>query len=262
MDFHPGNDPYYSTVSQLFQIGLIVLSAKIIYEFRKPPKTNRKNFVVYFLIILLISQMVMLVPSYYSGWVRAEIVFEQKQILLNCFSLSAHIDCDKIQVSTFIFEHPEYTSKLNYLIENNLGIFKETNFNEKNILSLEKFETYTNNEKVFEDGQITLINNNVIHENNFFLKDEFVRIDGWLLLENDKKLQSIFLIIDDKQFLESDNFQISDIENEQNFIKFDWSAFFLSGYLDSGCHSLQIIGISDNEKILLEDQVNICKNEI
>ena len=58
------------------------------------------------------------------------------------------------------------------------------------------------------------------------------------------------------------HFQISDTEKEQNFIKFDWSAIFLSGYLDSGCHSLQIIGISDNEKILLEDQMNICKNKI
>ena len=263
MDFHPGNDPYYSTVSQLFQIGLIVLSAKIIHEFRKPPKTIRKNFVIYFLIILLITQMIMLVPSYYSGWVRAEIVFEQKQILLNCYSLSAHIDCEKFQPFAGMLLNPQHTSKLNYLIQNNLGIFKETDFNEKNTLSLEKFQTYTDNEKVFEDGQITLINNNdVVHENNFFLKDEFVRIDGWLLLENEKELQSIFLIIDDKQFLESDNFQISDTEKEQNFIKFDWSAIFLSGYLDSGCHSLQIIGISDNEKILLEDQMNICKNEI
>ena len=151
----------------------------------------------------------MLVPSYYSGWVRAEIVFEQKQILLNCYSLSAHIDCEKFQPFVGMLVNPQHTSKLNYLIQNNLGIFKETDFNEKNTLSLEKFQTYTDNEKVFEDGQITLINNNdVVHENNFFLKDEFVRIDGWLLLENEKELQSIFLIINDKPFLESNNFQI------------------------------------------------------
>ena len=137
---------------------------KIIYEFRKPPKTIRKNFIVYFLIILLITQMIMLVPSYYSGWVRAEIVFEQKQILLNCYSLSAHIDCEKFQPFVCMLVNPQHTSKLNYLIQNNLGIFKETDFNEKNTLSLEKFETYTDNEKVFEDGQITLINNNdVVH---------------------------------------------------------------------------------------------------
>ena len=115
MDFHLGNDPYYSTVSQLFQIGLIVLSAKIIYEFRKPPKTIRKNFIVYFLIILLITQMIMLVPSYYSGWVRAEIVFEQKQILLNCYSLSAHIDCEKFNPFVGMLLNPQHTSKLNYL---------------------------------------------------------------------------------------------------------------------------------------------------
>ena len=98
--------------------------------------------------------------------------------------------------------------------------------------------------------------------NDFIVKNEFVRIDGWLILENVKELHSIFLIIDDKQFLESHNLKISDPENEHNFNKFDWSAIFLSGYLDSGCHSLQIVGISDNEKILLKDKMNICKNEI
>ena len=75
-------------------------------------------------------------------------------------------------------------------------------------------------------------------------------------------MNSIFLIIDGKQFLESHNFKINDIENEQNLTKFDWSAIFLSGYLNSGCHSLEIVGISDNEKILLKDKMNICKNEI
>ena len=113
------------------------------------------------------------------------------------------------------------------------------------------------------NGQITLIDgNDVISKYDFHIKKEFVRIDGWLLLENTKELNNIFLIIDGKQFLESQNFKINDAENEQNFNKFDWSAIFLSGYLDSGCHSLQIIGISDNEKILLRDQMNICKNEI
>ena len=262
MEGHFGNDTYYSTVSQLFQIGLIVLSAKIIYEFRKPPKSIKKNFVVYFLIILLVTQMIMLVPSYYSGYIRAEKVFEEKQLLLNCFSLSANIDCDYLPISAPMF-NSAYASTLNYLIQNNLGIFNEKQFNEKNTLSLEKFETYIDNNKFFEGGQITLIDgNDVISKNDFHIKKEFVRIDGWLLLEKAKELNSIFLIIDGKQFLESHNFKINDIENEQNLTKFDWSAIFLSGYLDSGCHSLEIVGISDNEKILLKDKMNICKNEI
>ena len=259
MEGHLGNDTYYSTVSQLFQIGLIVLSAKIIYEFRKPPKTIKKNLIVYVLIILLITQMIMLVPSYYSGYIRAQMVFDEKQIYLNCFSLSADIDCDKL----FLGFNSDYASTLNYLIQNNLGIFNEKYFNEKNTLSLEKFETYTDNGKIFEDGKITLIDGNKVDtKNDFIVKNEFVRIDGWLILENVKELHSIFLIIDDKQFLESHNLKISDPENEHNFNKFDWSAIFLSGYLDSGCHSLQIVGISDNEKILLKDKMNICKNEI
>ena len=259
MEGHLGNDTYYSTVSQLFQIGLIVLSAKIIYEFRKPPKTIKKNLIVYVLIILLITQMIMLVPSYYSGYIRAQMVFDEKQIYLNCFSLSADIDCDKL----FLRFNSDYASTLNYLIQNNLGIFNEKYFNEKNTLSLEKFETYTDNGKIFEDGKITLIDGNKVDtKNDFIVKNEFVRIDGWLILENVKELHSIFLIIDDKQFLESHNLKISDPENEHNFNKFDWSAIFLSGYLDSGCHSLQIVGISDNEKILLKDKMNICKNEI
>ena len=78
-------------------------------------------------------------------------VFDEKQIYLNCFSLSADIDCDKL----FLGFNSDYASTLNYLIQNNLGIFNEKYFNEKNTLSLEKFETYTDNGKIFEDGKLT-----------------------------------------------------------------------------------------------------------
>ena len=172
--------------------------------------------------------MIMLVPSYYSGYIRAEKVFEEKQLLLNCFSLSANIDCDYLPISAPMF-NSAYASTLNYLIQNNLGIFNEKYFNEKNTLSLEKFETYTDNGKIFEDGKITLIDGNKVDtKNDFIVKNEFVRIDGWLILENVKELHSIFLIIDDKQFLESHNLKISDPENEHNFNKFfNFFSYFL-----------------------------------
>ena len=262
VDTHLGNDPYYITISQLFQIGLIVLSGKLIYEYRKPPTTITRKFVLYLLILLLISQMILLIPSYYSGWERGNYYFEEKNNLFSCYSLSPQINCvyDE-KFNPFITNSAVYDNiKIaNYLLENNHSIFAEKGFNEKNIQSLEKFDNYSDNKKIFEDGQITSINgSNVINESDFIFEDDFVKIDGWLTTKNYSNLESIFLIVDNTPFLEHDDFQIIEGGNRE-LTKIEWSVFFLSGYLEHGCHDVSFVGIFENEKILLDDEKIICR---
>ena len=82
---HLGNEPFYSTVSQFFQIGLVVLCSKIILDLRAKPNNLTRKTITYLLILLIISQMFLLIPSYYAGWQRAEYYFEQRMIDLIVF---------------------------------------------------------------------------------------------------------------------------------------------------------------------------------
>jgi hypothetical protein len=261
IDTHMGNDPYYTTISQLFQIGLIVLSGKLIYEFRKPPKTFTKKFVVCLLILLLISQMILLIPSYYSGWERGYHYFEEKNNFFSCYSLSPQINCAYDENFSSIIASSATDDSLriaNYLLEHNLSIFIEKEFNEKNTHSLEKFNDYFDNGRLFDDGQITSINGkNVISKSDLFLDEDFVKIDGWFIAKNHLNLENVFLIIDGMPFLEHNHSQIIEIDDES--IKVEWSVFFLSGYLDHGCHTVSFAGIFENEKIMLDDEKTVCR---
>ena len=58
-------------------------------------------------------------------------------------------------------------------------------------------------------------------------------------------------------FLEHNHSQIIEIDDE--LIKVEWSVFFLSGYLDHGCHTVSFVGIFENEKILLDDEKTVCR---
>ena len=49
------------------------------------------------------------------------------------------------------------------------------------------------------------------------------------------------------------------IVDDHELIKVEWSVFFLSGYLDHGCHTMNFVGIFENEKILLDDEKNVCR---
>ena len=131
-------------------------------------------------------------------------------------------------------------------------------FNELFILWLDNFNDNFDNGSLYEDGQITSINGkNVISESDFFLEEDFVKIDGWFIAKNHLNLENVFLIIDDMPFLEHNHSQIIEIDDES--IKVEWSVFFLSGYLDHGCHTVSFAGIFENEKIMLDDEKTVCR---
>ena len=119
LDSHVGNDPYYSPISQFFQIGLLVLSAKLIYEFKKIPK---KNLVVIFFLIIIIVQMILLIPSYYTGWQRADYYYDEKTQFISCFSLHPDKFCQEFYPT---FEN-DHLQMINHLIIN-----KQSNLNVK-----------------------------------------------------------------------------------------------------------------------------------
>ena len=70
-------------------------------------------------------------------------------------------------------------------------------------------------------------------------------------------------MIDDKPLLRYDDF-ISrlDIMKKDNGISdtnFGWNIIILSGYIEKGCHEIEMLGL-DNQKIVeIEQKVDICR---
>ena len=256
LDNHFGNEPYYSTISQLFQIGLIVLTGKLIIEFNISSTNSKKKIITIILILLLISQMVLLVPSYYSGWQRGEYYSQEKTDFVNCFSLSPKIDClDKYHT------YPEdYLPMINYLIENKLSIFDDSEkLNE--IKSLEKFRTLKSHSDISIKNNFESINDEFIQNNNRYdVTQEVIKINGWFDISIDSVPKNLFLLIDGKPIIENHDMKLTQNKNQiPNYTTVNWSIFFLSGYIDSGCHPVQLAGIIDDEKIYLENELTLCK---
>ena len=66
--------------------------------------------------------MLLLIPSYYSGWERGEYYFNEKMDFVNCFTLSPNTNClDRYST----YEH-DFLPMINYLIENKLSVFGES----------------------------------------------------------------------------------------------------------------------------------------
>ena len=256
LDNHFGNEPYYSTISQLFQIGLIVLTGKLIIEFNISSTNSKKKIITIILILLLISQMVLLVPSYYSGWQRGEYYSQEKTDFVNCFSLSPKIDClDKYHT------YPEdYLPMINYLIENKLSIFDDSEkLNE--IKSLEKFRTLKSHSDISIKNNFESINDEFIQNNNRYdVTQEVIKINGWFDISIDSVPKNLFLLIDGKPIIENHDMKLTQNKNQiPNYTTVNWSIFYLSGYIDSGCHTVQLAGIIDDEKIYLENELTLCK---
>ena len=259
---HFGNEPFYSTISQFFQIGLIVLSSKIILDLREKPKNFRRKLIICVLILLIISQMFLLIPSYYAGWQRAEYYFEQRLIDLNCFSLKPDQKCIEVPCNNCIITKSDKTlTSINYLIENNQSVFTEKEFEKVNSELLEIFTNYAMLENSPIVGQITHINQEIIldEKSNYKLEDEFLQVDGWIKKSIYQDLDKIYLKIDDKLLIEYDDFQIVNDNLDTDSSITNWTLFIMSGYIPQNCNLMNIHIVQDHKTIPLDHEITLCK---
>jgi hypothetical protein len=269
LPLHYGNEPYYIPISQFFQIGLLVLISLIIIDLKKTPRHTRNNILVYFLLAIIIAHMILLVPSYYAGWSRGEHYYELKTDYVNCFSLSPKLDC--IKPNTEINGVITYDAHdlINYWIENKLSIFGDATFNQKNLEHLSYFEENwnKNDETNTGIGKIELINGiPVSGKTTIYLDNPMIIISGWALDEDGNQLDSTFLLVDDNPFIKFDNFQPRKDVLENFDGKADlhsgWEIFFMSGYLENDCQSISIAGFNNDKNITLNQEIEICKNNM
>ena len=208
--------------------------------------------------------MIFLIPSYYAGWIKGEYYFDEKMAYVNCYSLTHGTEC--LYPPPFHGMAPAFERNdlefFNYLAENQLGIFGESNFNEQNKIDISEFNSILQNNVKSEIGfgQIEKINDKKIYEEVINIKEDFVNLEGWILDQNKKPVESIFLMINDKPFLKYDDFIVrEDIEKIDD--GFGWNIIFLSGYIEKGCHEISIIGQNGQKIIEQEQRITICRNE-
>ena len=129
-------------------------------------------------------------------------------------------------------------------------------------------ETWNKNDETnLGIGEIELINGIPIAEKTtIYLDSPMVVISGWILDEEKKQLDSTFLLVDNKPFIKFDDFQPRKniLENFDNNIDLysGWEIFFMSGYLENDCQSISIAGFKDNKNIILNQEIELCKNNM
>ena len=253
LPLHYGNEPYYIPISQFFQIGLLALISLIILDIKKCPLHTQKKILLYFLIAVIIGHMILLIPSYYAGWLRGDHYFQLKTEYANCYSLSPELDCIKKPSDILLSDK---NTMINYWIENKLSIFGDPSFNNKNLEHISYFEeTWNkNNETSVGIGEIELINNiPIAGKRTVYVNEPLVIISGSILDEKEKQLDSVFLLVDDKPFIKFDN-------SAQSYS--EWKIFFMSGYLENDCQLISIAGFKDNKNIKLHQEIELCRNNM
>ena len=200
--------------------------------------------------------MILLIPSYYSGWLRGEHYFQLKTEDANCYSLSPKLECINPNVINTTINDIELQPMINYWIKNKLSIFGDTSFNNQNLQDMSYFEeTWNKNtETNLGIGEIELINNiPIAGKRTVYVNEPLVIISGSILDEKEKQLDSIFLLVDDKPFIKFDN-------SAQSYS--EWKIFFMSGYLENNCQLISIAGFKDNKNIRLNQEIELCKNNL
>ena len=265
LEGHDGNESFYKAVSQFSQIGILVLVSMLMLEIKKNRTKKFTNIKLCLCILIIISQMVFLIPSYYASWVKAEHYYDVKNVYVDCYSLTHGTEClDWTEYPRFAlpFERNEVHA-VNFWLENKMSIFSDTNFNQQNRHDLNKFRTILENNPDIEFGfgKIERINGQLVSEQSIVIEESFVNIKGWILDENKSPVDSIFLMIDNKPLLKYDDF-VSREDKKHDYVSekdSGWNIIFLSGYIEKGCHEIGIIGLSNETLVKIQEKIEVCR---
>ena len=121
------------------------------------------------------------------------------------------------------------------------------------------------NEKILGLGDIETVNNiSTIEQQSFSFDKPVLIITGWSLDQNNQQLDNLYLLVDEKPFLKYDDFiSRTDIVNNHDTDSSElsgWIISFLSGYLEEGCHNLSVASLKNQQIIMFEQVIQICKN--
>ena len=265
---HDGTQSFYKTISAFSQIGIIVLISIIMTNLNKNKlKTNYYKFKIGILLSIIILQMIFLIPSYYAGWEKAEHYYDQKLLNQNCYSLSHGNECLTASAPGLTAPYERGVLDIfNFWLENNYSFFSDKNFNKQNTNDMLEFQDFLNSSptKIITSGKIEKLNNQKIITETIDIENQFIKLEGWILDSESNTLDSIYLMIDSKPFLKYDDLYEVDIQNRSDMLINEetatgWTITFLAGYIDEGCHTISILGKSDNSLFELDQDLLVCK---
>ena len=269
LDLHGGNETYYIHFSQFFQIGLLVLLVMIIINLRLKSKSNRNNLIIKILFLVIISQSLLLIPSYYAAWERGEHYFNWKDTFMNCFSLDPNPNCDQNYGKPLSLETGLDHSMFRYFFENKYSFFNSESFHKNNQ------ELITNNKQILSEisksdigiGKIEKINNIYSPDGEYFFDISTpIKISGWFVDENFDEIDYVYVLIDNEPMIKLNKLGSSSYTYEKSdkitYELNEWSTSFFSGYVDKNCSKISIVGLKDKTKINFDEEIQLCKNHL
>lgn len=249
-------DTRYIVISNFLEIALLVLISITILNLIKYYPSKKKILQI-MLATFLVAQMGLLGTSYYNGWNLAEERYIEMQSTLSCGRLPTNWESCESLIDQGDYEWEKISILINFVIEHKLNLLTDNSFNQENFRNIQmlNYEAEKNKNQVIGLGEISLINNKKDSSVLIKPKEPLITISGWVGVEHNETIDHVFLIIDEKPFVKINLFESDEVKFPQ---KRNWSISFFSGYLDKGCHNLQIAGISKDKLIMLNEEKELC----
>jgi len=99
-----------------------------------------------------------------------------------------------------------------------------------------------------------------MNSNTIIIDEPLIEISGWILDENKSPVDYMYIFSNDKPLTKISQFR--DIHVDTNQIYSEWETRFLVGYLEEECNNISIMGFVENKKIIINDKVTLCKNNV
>lgn len=251
---------YYSTMSDLFVIGLVGLFGIIILQLGL--KSDKKKIRIV-LILLMIGMLILLIPSYYMGWKLADDFNTYESKRNSCYSLNPDNEECKFNYKILSkLDTKEQMQVMNELLKQKMGIFSSDKLNETAEKDLNEFNQNLEDNKKIGNGFGEILEINGKNENRIEnLSDPIITISGWMENDMHQTVDYIYIISNKTPLTKISDFGESpiDYESSENGNDSFWEITILSGYLEEKCSNISIIGFKNDEKVFLNDEVIICK---
>ena len=235
-----------------------------ILDIKQQDKIRRKEIILYIFYAIIILQMILLIPSYYVGWWKADYYHDEKLDYLQCFSVYHNWENCKELYTNLRLEDKKISNNfiiLNFLLKNNFNIFSNQDLNKETILELEEFHVENkirDSINIFE-GEISEVNEiSVTNNNKISIKDEVVVISGHILVEKSDNVEVVYLTSNQIPIAKFDNFY--EIDKTQTETKYEmiWNFAILENYLPEECKEISVVGIINDLPFALNDHIEIC----
>jgi hypothetical protein len=239
-----GHSTYYAVIANLPQIALMALLSILVLKFWP----SRKKLAMVLLLIIIL-QVIFIIPGYYLGWQWGDEYFQKNSEKYSCFSQSPKnvFLCNEIFDSKLQLVH-----NAKYLLEHNLSIFTNNEFNSDYIFTASEINKQWNNNVNSQKGvgHIEAVNDIPVSNNETVtISTDHVNVRG-VINQEAYEFESIILLKNGKPFAKFDA-----LSNEPVIM---WEFTFLTGYVD-GCEEITINGITGDTNVTIGKSIIICE---